>query len=407
MNLKSGKSCNTNMPSMEKMRRDVIRQSEQKKQSLRRKFDEISMEVGTKVNQPIQQEIVSKPMSLIFSDLMNRKDPSIVYSGLISIGRFCMTDSAIKEYLDKQILCKLHHWQLEGLEFIANREADRDNIGSRGLMLGDEMGLGKTIMSFQHILLDNQECCRVTGQRFNRPTLIVVKDILLVENWLAEMRSKWPSGTFHYYRLYSSGNEKLDRIYLENCCDFVIVTYSTIKFAYKFRRDNEQQQQVNEEFGDDENNEAEDEQSYKYDILYGIEWKRIIADESHIFAKRSTLLYKAMVELNSDIKWAVSASPIQNAWNTIYSSYHFIGVTIPNMNLTNNIVLPTKEQLATIESIKKVVMIRRLQRQVMQQQRKLEGPNTNDLKLPLFTKVTKRVRIIEFESELEKLIYYQ
>ncbi len=395
------------LPTMEKMRRDVIRKNEQKQKSLRRKFDEISMESGTIMHQPIQRETVTKPMSVIFSELMNRKDPSIVYSGIISIGRFCMTDDAIQDYLNKKILCKLYHWQLEGLEFIENRENDRDNIGSRGLMLCDEMGLGKTIMSLQRVLIDNQECCRVSGKRFNGPTLIVVKDILLVENWLTEMRSKWPNDTFHYYRLYSSGNEKLDRIYLENCCDFVIVTYSTVKFAYKFMRDSG---------GDSDeivvNDDDEDEQSYKYDILYNIVWKRIIADESHIFAKKSTLLYKAMIALQSSINWAVSASPIQNAWSTIYSSYNFIQIRTPVIaNLTNNITLPTKEQLETIESIKKIVMIRRLQYEVMQQQHQIEQKqqrlNNSDLKLSVFTKVTKRVRIIEFESDLEKLIYYQ
>jgi SNF2 family DNA or RNA helicase len=390
---------------MEKIRHLSQKQSEQKKRNNRRKIDELSLEINgppsnfvATINNGKSQNnvVVDRPMSIIFTELMQKKHPSIVYSGIISIGRYCTTDTMIQDYLEnKQILCQLHSWQINGLEFLENRENDTAKIGTKSLMLCDEMGLGKTIMSLQRILLENQECCRKTNTRFNGATLIVCKDILLVENWLYEVRTKWPAGTFHYYRLYSSGNEKLDRIYIENCCDFVIVTYSTVKFAYKYMTT---EIEDNEEYSSNPN---EDEQYYKYDILYNTKWKRVVADEAHLFSNESTLLFKAMSRLDSEIKWYVSASPIQNKWYTIYSIYNFIGIPSPQQldPITITTLSPSKEQMKQIEAIKNIVMLRRRQAQVLY---------TNDLKLPLlFTKVTKRVRIIEFESMAEKLIYYQ
>ncbi len=403
------------MTTMDKIRRLSQKQSEQKKRNNRRKIDELSLEINGHSSNLIatinndstgksQNNDTNKPMSIIFTGLMQNKDPSIVYSGIISIGRYCTSDIMIQDYLEnKQILCQLHSWQIHGLKFIEDRENDTAKIGTKSLMLCDEMGLGKTIMSLQRILLENQECCRKTNTRFNGPTLIVCKDILLVENWLYEVRDKWPAGTFHYYRLYSSGNEKLDRIYIENCCDFVIVTYSTIKFAYKYMT---MEIDSNTLVDDDFSNPMEDEQYYKYDILYNTVWKRIIADEAHLFSNDSTLLFKAMYRLASKMNWYVTATPIQNKWNTIYSIYNFMGLKLQsNQNNSNTnhsgddrTCLPSKEQMGQIDAIKNVIMLRRRQSQVL---------FTNDLKLPLFTKVTKRVRIIEFESMMEKLIYYQ
>jgi SNF2 family DNA or RNA helicase len=408
---------------------------EERRERKRRHSNEQAYELGSSSpkRDPVYQ---ARPMCLILYELKRTNDSRVVYSDIISQGRYYLTQqksgdatAVALDYLGKRSHCRLWDWQEECIKRIEERERDDAKIGSRSLMLCYDMGLGKGLITLNHLLRDNQNCYRQTGRRYNGTTLIACPNKLLAENWVGEVTSKWPIGSFQYYRLYSAKNRLINRIYIENCCDFVIVTYATIKAAYKYKlqhcgdtyNENDEEEESDEDNEEDDEEEEEegqqkeeaphyylpvsDERSYKSDILYNIQWKRIVADESHHFVNKNTRLYKAMLALKSTIKWVVTGTPIQNKLLDICSNFNFIGVALPldlsYAQLNKEFILSVEEKEKIKETLK-VVMIRKLKSQVST----IIPLNEGDLDLPIFMPVIKTIKLIEFESLQEKLVYY-
>lgn len=379
----------------------------------------------------------TRPMSLVLREMKQQHDGRLVYSDLISHGRHELTLKQQKAwhavetetYLQRRSTCSLLQWQEDTLNFIEAREADRTNIGSRGLMLCLDMGLGKTIISLAYLLYDNQRCFRQTGNRYNGCTLIAVQNKLLIDNWLSEAHSKWPPGTFRYHVLHSGKNRPLNRVYIENCCDFVLVTYATIKAAFRHGQKRREQQVEEEEKevddspidsdeddllnydtqGEEDEEEEEEEEvperklnkallgrDYLYSVLFETRWKRVIPDESHYFVNEETQLFKAMSALIAYIKWVVTGTPLQNSLRDICASFNFIGVPLNERlaHLGKEIeVRPEDRQEVT--AILDVVMIRMLKCDL----------NRLDSQMVMMP-VIKTVKLIEFESLQEKAVYY-
>lgn len=377
-----------------------------------------------------------RPMTLVLSELKENSDGRIVHSDLVSRGRYQLTTKKQKRssgretdsYLAKRPLCQLLEWQ-EGVHlFMENREADREHIGTRGGMLCLDMGLGKTICSLTYLLYDNQRCFRQTGNRYNGCTLIAVPNKLIGEGWLYEVRTKWSSNSFEYYVLQNTKNKFISRVYIENCCDFLIVTYTTISAAYRYRlkkmanhideqEDTEEDdEEVDLDNANDKDEEEEEEakvikdgidantkrlreQEYRSDVLYNIHWKRIIADESHSFVNKRTFLYKAMMALHSDVNWAVTGTPVQNKLSDVCSNFDFIGVppVIPTLNHRTAIKDSdvSDEDRGRIIKMLDIVMVRIQKSEI----NKLDGKM-------MMMPIVKTIMLIEFESLAEKVIYY-
>jgi SNF2 family DNA or RNA helicase len=439
------------LQSVETHKQDVAQQTLKRKLAYEKAYDEGYEEVrGVEENDDQKSFILCKPMSLVLSELKHSDDGRLVHSDLVSRGRYQLTTKkqkrfCIKEaatYLAKRPLIQLADWQEANQTFIENREADRERIGTGGGMLCDEMGLGKTISMLVYMQYDNQRCYRQTGNRYNGATLVAVQNKLLLQGWLDDIRTNWPSNSFEYYVLQSTKNRLISRVYIENCCDFVIVTYSTIKAAYshKLKRERaqsnhmdedeeqyeadgieEEDEKEDEEEEDDDRDEDDDapreekesaysskvkpdhkrlrEQDYRSDILYGIRWKRIVADESHNFANKKTYLYKAMMALESAIKWGVTGTPIQNRLADIFSNFDFIGVPP---------VIPSLTHYASIKdcdvSEDDRVRIKEMLNKVMTRKLKCEIAHL-DSKMAMMP-IKKTIKLIEFESLFEKVIYY-
>lgn len=352
-----------------------------------------------------QETTSARPMALVLDELRRTEDSRLVYTDILARGFYNEEAETREAYQAKRDQCELWPWQKEVVHFIEKRENDETNIGCRSLMLCLDMGLGKTIISLSHLLADNQRCCRQTGRRFNGCTLIVCQNALLVANWLDEVRQKWPTNTFQYHRLYSSKNRLISRFYIENRCDFLIVTYATIKTAYRYAtQDNEEQEEVEDE-GDNEEDESVDERQYIYDVLYNTQWKRVLADEYHVCVNRNSLLYRAMIALKSNIKWVITGTPIQNSLSDICSSFNFIGILLGSsleslLDKKELIGSTTHSQL--IDKIREtldVVMIRRLKHEI-------PSPHHALMTKPFFMPVVKTVKLIEFETIQERALYY-
>jgi len=387
----------------------------------------------------------ARPMSLVLYEMRCNNDPRLVYSDLVSHGRHQLTTKRQKRwntaetetYLQARSLCQLLDWQENALCFIEARESDQAKVGSRGVMLCLEQGLGKTLISLAYQLYDNQRCFRQTGNRYNGCTLIAVPGGLLVDNWLSEARSKWPPGTFEYHVLRSNKNRLLSRVYIENCCDFVLVTYATIKAAFRYRQQLQQEAVTaavkvtdtgsdEDDLSDYDTTEEEEEEEeeeedvvvageeppvkmskvrkgreYLYNLLYTTRWKRVIPDESHYFVNEQTQLFKAMCALEADIRWVVTGTPIQNRLSDICASFNFIGVPLSDALVKHQSSSLNKDMEVSDEDKQQVkamlakVMIRVLKTDI----------NRMDNAMVMMP-VIKTIKLIEFESLQEKVIYY-
>lgn len=381
----------------------------------------------------------SQPMSLVFRELKLHKDPALLYSDIISNGRFYMEQKTQmdQDYLAKRPRFTLWDWQEKAIQFMDTRERGVNGVNRGGGLLCLDMGLGKTLTSLEYTLRDIQRCYRQSGNRYNGCTLILCQNVLLLENWLYEMKNQWPADTFQCYRLSSSRNRQIDRLYIENCCDIVITTYATLKaaFSYGMNEDDRstlydedacprEEEDALEEPGsanDDGDMEItttasstttaseytkskqqwrnEQERRYKYSVLYQTRWKRVYADEGHLIANRNTILYKAVTSLPCDINWSLTGTPLQNSLSDLRAQFDFIRVHdtgFPENSAHDDIL--EEEQLQKIKDTLDRVMLHLLKRDVML--------NHSDMALPVFMPVTVTVRLLEFETLFEKVVYY-
>ncbi len=399
------------------------------------------------------------PVSLVVYNMKQSNDTALVHSDIVSRARHTLLTKRIKPfdtqdtlsassvssslgYLEKKCYCSLFGWQENVVKFIENREADTEQIGSKGLMLCLDMGLGKTIISLTHILRENQNAFRQTGNRHNGCTLIAVPNKLVADGWINEVRSKWPTNTFEYHILHSSKNRPLSRVYIENCCDFLLVTYATIKATYRAatrthntetknkkttksvknakklkhtkndedQEDEEKYDELDEEDHEEENDDEEEDdeedadddmtesaeerrsiREYRWRILYETTWKRVIGDESHCFVNTNTLLYNAMKALKSDVKWVVTGTPIQNSLRDICASFYFIDVPV-TIGREHEL---TDSDKACIKETLRIVMVRKMKHEIKHLDTSM-----------VITPIIKTIKVIEFESIVEKIIYY-
>jgi SNF2 family DNA or RNA helicase len=196
-------------------------------------------------------------------------------------------------YIEKSGMEK-KSYQRDGVEWLFRNELNGATPNSvRGGFVADEMGLGKTIMMIGLCLVN-----------FKFKTLIVVPPVLIQQWYLQILKT-----TGHKCMVYHGTNKKkIDAAYIKNNNLFeksviVLCTYEAIsvKTSYKKKKNNNNLQK----------------QDLK--ILHNINWGRIIFDEAHHLRNRNTGRFIGAKNLNCNIKWLVSGTPIQNKKQDFYA----------------------------------------------------------------------------------------
>ncbi|KAM3135764.1 hypothetical protein pb186bvf_012161 [Paramecium bursaria] len=169
---------------------------------------------------------------------------------------------------------------------------------AKGGIVADQMGLGKTIMSIALILSYDQDIStevrkKVKGNLTNAGTLLIVQ-LSVFNHWLEEIIKHTSANALNVYEYHSKNiNQKLDlELY-----DIVITTYGALRSDYK-------------------NNGK----------LFKYKWHRVILDEAHTIKGRGTGCAQAAYNLNTDIRWCLSGTPLQNNLDELFSLFHFLKI---------------------------------------------------------------------------------
>lgn len=192
----------------------------------------------------------------------------------------------------KELMLPLLPFQKEGVGWMRQQELSPD---FKGGILADEMGMGKTIQTIAMLLEEPRK----------KPNLVVAPTVALVQ-WKREIETH--TNCALKVLLYHGANRSTDIDHLKEY-DVVLSTYSILEIA--FRR---------QEYGFKREGNLVKERS----ILHRIPWHRIILDEAHNIKDRSNNTARSVFNLQSEYKWSLSGTPLQNRVGELYSLIRFM-----------------------------------------------------------------------------------
>jgi SNF2 family DNA or RNA helicase len=193
-------------------------------------------------------------------------------------------------------------YQYDGVKWLLQNE-----LQGCGGIVADEMGLGKTIMMVGLCLANFIP---------NRKILIVLPP-LLIEQWYTQIYKT----TRHKCTIYHGKNKKkidenvgLGSGSVGSGSDpfanslIVLSSYDAISIFRKKK---------SKKGFNDENKQSN--KLVENSLLHKVKWGRIIFDEAHHLRNKNTSRYVGAKMLESDIKWLVSGTPIQNKKQDFYA----------------------------------------------------------------------------------------
>ncbi|KAG0259937.1 DNA repair protein rad16 [Mortierella polycephala] len=180
-------------------------------------------------------------------------------------------------------------FQREGLAWMRKQE----NTLFKGGILADEMGMGKTIQMISLLLTEP-----------GKPNLIIAPTVAIVQ-WRNEINDHAPSLKvliFHGPNRTESMKELMNH-------DVILTTYSILESGYRKQK-----------YGVKRKGMTVKEDS----LLHRIKWHRVILDEAHNIKERSCNTAKSAFALESQRKWSLSGTPMQNRVGELYSLIRFM-----------------------------------------------------------------------------------
>lgn len=232
-------------------------------------------------------------------------------------------DNVIKKYnklnkdkkVPENLNANLRDYQVEGFEFF-NTLA---NYGFGGI-LADEMGLGKTVQTLAFLLSQKDK------------KSIVITPTSLIFNWKSEFEKFTPDIKLGV--VYGSKTQREKVLENYNDYDVILTSYGTYK------------------------NDIE-----KYDNII---FDYCIIDEAQNIKNPDSIITKAIKCINSDVKFALTGTPIENNLMELWSIFDFVMPGyLYNKKKFENIFANNEKNYAQLKALIKPFMLRRTKKEVI------------------------------------------
>ncbi|KAI8815059.1 adenosinetriphosphatase [Cladochytrium replicatum] len=218
----------------------------------------------------------------------------------------------------ENVLVKLLPFQLKGVYWLRKQE-ESETIQTIGLLV-----------STPHI----------------KPNLIIAPTVAIMQ-WQAELNERTKPGTFSIYIHHGQSRTKKSDVNF-NDYDVVLTTYATLENAFRRhnygtktkiktakkakKEDSDSDDEFDEETGEQESKGKEPisgpTPTHNYvktpSQVHLIKWGRIILDEAHSIKDRNNSTARAVFALQSDRRWSLTGTPLQNRVGEIYSLIRFM-----------------------------------------------------------------------------------
>ena len=185
----------------------------------------------------------------------------------------------------------------------------------RGGINADDMGLGKTMLAIVVIKANK-----------NGPTLIVV-EVSCLDQWKDALMK---FGGIRPVVFHSGSETEID-----DNTEVVLTTYSVFQQGGRTAKHKHKNKKAKRDASDSDD---DDEGSNGNGVPGPLKrrWWRIILDEAHKIRNPKTKLFRAINSVSADIKWGLTATPIQNTAADLETLASWIGIkgTIKNIRET-------------------------------------------------------------------------
>jgi len=254
----------------------------------------------------------------------------------------------ISTEVPKNLIANLRNYQVDGFQWISKMEEF-----SFSCCLADDMGLGKTIQTITVLLhshsgdnnfetINHTLPLKVdlfseieTNKTITYKTSLIVVPLSLISNWVNEFMKFAPSlKIFIYFGSHRVLDEQIILKY-----DIILTTYGTLRFDIELFK------------------------QFKYNY--------IVLDESQNIRNPSTKIYKSIRTLTSNIRLALTGTPIENSLIDLWAQMNFLnpGILGNLKSFKNNYISPIEKQNDTktihkLQEIIKPFIIRRTKEEV-------------------------------------------
>ncbi|EHK44110.1 hypothetical protein TRIATDRAFT_181487, partial [Trichoderma atroviride IMI 206040] len=197
--------------------------------------------------------------------------------------------------------------QVEGVNWMRGRELGPVKKGTvpKGGLLADDMGLGKTLQSISLILLNqkprkDEDGWHKSFQKVDKTTLVVAP-LALIRQWESEISEKVAT-THGLNVLVHHGPQRTKNSEDLKVYDVVITTYQILVSEHGKFLDGVK------------------------GGCFGLHWWRVILDEAHTIKNRNAKATKACCALQSEYRWCLSGTPMQNNLEELQSLINFLRI---------------------------------------------------------------------------------